>query len=158
MSALISTDKTKNMRRYDINYFGTNATEGWEPSMLGGNDNILEDIFLKIEAAQSKVHMLKNRIDKVVNENPMKFASINQLNFLESSDDPSSPEDGNDALVRSLHEASQHISEHAFGDVLMPESANKNHGEVILLPDMIQSADCGSVSFLYYFYMQYLNP
>lgn len=141
------------MKHVDINDFGTMATDGWASSMMGGNDKKLEKIFLKIEAAQAKVHALKNRIDKVVNENPMKFSSINQL-CLASSDDPASPEDANDKLVRSLHEASQHISEHAF-DVLMPESANKSHGEVVLLPHVIQGADCGNVSFLYYFYMQY---
>lgn len=123
------------------------ATDGWASSMLGDNDNNLEDVFLKIEAAQLKVRELKNRIDKVVNENPMKFSAINQLYSLASSDDPASPEDGNDELVRSLHEASQHISQNAL-DVLMPETAIKTHGEVMLLPDITQSADCGTVSSL----------
>ncbi|XP_031737513.1 uncharacterized protein LOC101222847 isoform X2 [Cucumis sativus] len=137
-------DKTRNIKRDDINDFGTIATDGWASSMLGNNDNNLEDIFLKIEAAQSKVHELKNRIDKVVNENPMKFSVINQLYSLaSSSDDPASPGDGNDELVRSLHEASQHMSEHAL-DVLMPETAIKTHGEVMLLPDMMRSTDCGT--------------
>ncbi|XP_022974818.1 uncharacterized protein LOC111473601 isoform X2 [Cucurbita maxima] len=137
-----SEDKTKNMRHDGINDFQTIATDGWPSSMLGDNDNNLEEMFLKIEAAQSRVHELKNRIDKVVNENPMKFSSINQIYMLASSDDPASPEDGNDVFVRSLHEASQHMSEDAF-DVLMPENAITSHGEVMLLPDMIQSADCG---------------
>lgn len=145
------------MRHDGINDFRTIATDGWPSSMLGDNDNNLEEMFLKIEAAQSRVHELKNRIDKVVNENPMKFSSINQIYMLASSDDPASPEDGNDVFVRSLHEASQHMSEDAF-DVLMPENAITSHGEVMLLPDMIQSADCGrSVSFLYYLYHQYMK-
>ncbi|CAK9319203.1 unnamed protein product [Citrullus colocynthis] len=139
----LKLDKTRNIKREDINDFGTMATDGWASSMLGDNDNNLEDVFLKIEAAQLKVHELKNRIDKVVNENPMKFSAINQLYSLASSDDPASPEDGNDELVRSLHEASQHISENAL-DVLMPETAIKTHGEVMLLPDITQSADCGT--------------
>lgn len=139
----LKLDKTRNIKREDINDFGTMATDGWASSMLGDNDNNLEDVFLKIEAAQLKVHELKNRIDKVVNENPMKFSAINQLYSLASSDDPASPEDGNDELVRSLHEASQHISQNAL-DVLMPETAIKTHGEVMLLPDITQSADCGT--------------
>ncbi|XP_022979244.1 uncharacterized protein LOC111479028 [Cucurbita maxima] len=135
-------DKTRNMKRDDINDFGAMAADGWAPSMLGDNDNYLEHIFLKIEAAQSKVHELKNRIEKVVTENPMKFSSINQLCFLASSDDPASPEDGNVDLVRSLHEASRLISKHAL-DVLMPETAMKTHGEVMLLPATMQNVDCG---------------
>ncbi|XP_028753200.1 uncharacterized protein LOC114712819 [Neltuma alba] len=45
-------------------------------------DKTLRNIFEKIEAAQSEVHKLRARIDKVVNENVGQSSSINNLNTL----------------------------------------------------------------------------
>jgi len=35
----------------------------------------------------------------------------------------------------------------------MPETAIKTHGEVMLLPAMMQNVDCGIVSFLLYLFI-----
>ncbi|ESQ53342.1 hypothetical protein EUTSA_v10025086mg [Eutrema salsugineum] len=49
-------------------------------------DAFLEQILLKIEAAKLEANNLKNRVDKVVNENPSRFSSVNTLNLLGSAD------------------------------------------------------------------------
>ncbi|CAH2076234.1 unnamed protein product [Thlaspi arvense] len=49
------------------------------PLELREGDACLEQILLKIEAAKLEVRNLKNRVDKVVNENPNRFSSANTL-------------------------------------------------------------------------------
>lgn len=47
----------------------------------------MEQILLKIEAAKLEARNLKNRVDKVVNENPSKFSSVHTLKNLVGSAD-----------------------------------------------------------------------
>ncbi|XP_012079342.1 uncharacterized protein LOC105639799 [Jatropha curcas] len=113
--------------------------DGWASLETKGIDNICENILLKIEALQLLVRKLKVRIEKVVSENPGKFASVNRLimpvscDALTSSDqNPASPLENDDRMpVRSLYTISQ----------FLPESAVSSHGEVTTHPDMIESTD-----------------
>ncbi|KAK4840572.1 hypothetical protein QYF36_012667 [Acer negundo] len=84
---------------------------------LREGDNSLEQILRKIEAAQSKVHKLKTRIDMVTSENPGKFTSINNLSLLVPCDALTDsdratfpPKNVNGMPDRSLSISSQHIS------------------------------------------------
>ncbi|XP_059633857.1 uncharacterized protein LOC132276448 isoform X2 [Cornus florida] len=110
-------------------------------------DDSLEQILWKIGNVQTQVSKLKTRIDKVMSENAGRFSSADNLSLLVpcnaltgSSQNPASP--SNRMRVGSSYIASQLISEYNdMGDLIMPESAVSSHGEVIHLPDMIESTD-----------------
>ncbi|KAK3222916.1 hypothetical protein Dsin_009941 [Dipteronia sinensis] len=108
-------------------------------------DNSLEQILWKIEVAQSEVHKLKTRINKVVSENPGKFTSVNRLSLLvpcdalTGSDRATSPKNVNGMLDRSQYISSQHISECNMRNLFMPESTVSSHREVNPFADMIES-------------------
>lgn len=113
---------------------------------LESRDQVCEDVLRKIEVLQLQVRKLKAQIDKVVNENPTKFSSINRLSLPVPSDaltnsdqNPASlPENGDRMPIKSPYTLYQHMSESNMGDQ-MPESAVSSHGEVTPLPDMIDS-------------------
>ncbi|XP_028769124.1 uncharacterized protein LOC114726636 isoform X2 [Neltuma alba] len=88
------------------------------------SDKSLKDIILKIEAVHEQVHRLKTRIDVVINENPVKFTSVNKLSMHE-------PSDGLNHFERHSTSPAGARSKHAFparsvktefnmGDLLMP--------------------------------------
>lgn len=111
---------------------------------FGGGDTWSEQILKKIDLVQSEVRKLKTRVDRVVNESPRKFSSINILSSLVpcdaltgSKNRGSPPESGDRIPVRSQYTSSQHLSEGNMRDIFMPGSAVSSHGEVIPFPDMI---------------------
>lgn len=71
----------------------------------------MEQILLKIEAAKLEARNLKNRVDKVVNENPSRFSSVNTLNLLGSADGFTSSEQQNPLLVIKNEDEKPVISE-----------------------------------------------
>ncbi|XP_030511981.2 uncharacterized protein LOC115726308 isoform X2 [Rhodamnia argentea] len=54
---------------------------------FGDGANSLEQILAKIETAKSHICKLKARMDKVLNENPGKFSSVNRLSMLPPKDE-----------------------------------------------------------------------
>ncbi|XP_010432061.1 PREDICTED: uncharacterized protein LOC104716382 [Camelina sativa] len=61
-------------------------SEETPPLEFREGDAYLEQILLKIEAAKSEARNLKNRVDKVVSENPTRFSPANTVNLLGSAD------------------------------------------------------------------------
>ncbi|XVE82877.1 hypothetical protein DITRI_Ditri16bG0040900 [Diplodiscus trichospermus] len=116
------------------------------PSLeFGDSDSWSEQILKKIALVQSQVRKLKIRIDKVVNESPRKFSSINMLSSLVPCDaltgfrnHASPPESGDRISVRYQYTSPRHLSEGSMGDLLMPGSAVSSHGEVTPFPDIIE--------------------
>lgn len=132
-----------------------NGTDGlefndvWLSLEFGDCGNSLEQILSKIEVAQSQVRKLKDRIDKVLTENPGKYTSINRLSLLmpcngstSSDQNMASPSENGDGMPdRSQCISPPHISEGNMGDLFMPENAVSSHGDVIPLPDILESTD-----------------
>ncbi|XP_050207026.1 uncharacterized protein LOC126656490 [Mercurialis annua] len=122
--------------------------DGWTSLESKPEDNIQENILLKIELLQLQVRKLKARIEKVVSDNPGRFSSVNMLSMpasgdaLTSSDQniASSSEDDDGMHVRSLCTLSPHRSDFNTRD-LIPDSVVSSHGEVAPLPDMIKSTN-----------------
>ncbi|GMI94247.1 hypothetical protein HRI_003094000 [Hibiscus trionum] len=115
---------------------------GW-PFQSRDGDNLMERILWKIELVQSRIRMLKTRMDKVVNET-QKFSSVNMLSSLVPSDslnNSGSPhyEEKDDRNSLQCTTTSQHASECVMWDNIMPESAVSDDGEVAPVPDMIRS-------------------
>ncbi|XP_010446660.1 PREDICTED: uncharacterized protein LOC104729424 [Camelina sativa] len=61
-------------------------SEETPPLEFREGDAYLEQILLKIEAAKSEARNLKNRVDKVVSENPSRFSPANTVTLLGSAD------------------------------------------------------------------------
>ncbi|XP_022719899.1 uncharacterized protein LOC111277751 [Durio zibethinus] len=118
------------------------CNDGW-PFQSSDGDNLTEQILQKIEVLHSRIHILKKRMDKVVNESPQKFLSINKLSsvvpsgVLNNSGNHRYAENGDRNSLQCT--TSQHASECDMWDHFMPESAVSNHGEVAPFPDMIRS-------------------
>ncbi|XP_073123135.1 uncharacterized protein [Henckelia pumila] len=107
-------------------------------------DNILEHILKKIELVHAQVHKLKGQLESVMVNNADKFSSSENLsNFISCDVETScvrSPTFSacNGDTVFGIH--SQHISEYdELGDCIMPDSAVSSYGEVIPVPDIIES-------------------
>ncbi|KAA8515857.1 hypothetical protein F0562_019036 [Nyssa sinensis] len=141
---VISTDKTINGN----NEFGIND----ELLLLEfkDGDKSLEEIFRKIEIVQLQVSKMKTRLNKVMSENAERLSSTDNLSLLvpcnnaltSSARNPGSPCNNGDRMpVGSSYIASQLLSKYNMGDLVMPESAVSSHGEVIHLPDVIESTD-----------------
>ncbi|XWS58691.1 hypothetical protein CRYUN_Cryun08bG0056600 [Craigia yunnanensis] len=118
------------------------CNDGWSFHSRDG-DNLTEQILWKIEVPWSRINILKTRIDKVVNESPPKFSSINMLGSLVPSDvlnnsgnHPYAEKGDRNSLRRTT---SQNASEFDMWNNFMPESAVSSHREVAPLPDMIRS-------------------
>ncbi|XVE62341.1 hypothetical protein DITRI_Ditri06bG0110400 [Diplodiscus trichospermus] len=128
----------KTIKSYD----GIGCNDGW-PFQSRDGDNLTEQILRKIEVLRSRTHMLKTRMEKVVDEIPQKFMSINMLNSCVPSDELNNS--GNRPYAKkgdrnSLQcTTSQHASELDMWGNFVPESAISSHGEVAPLPDMIRS-------------------
>ncbi|KAF5752856.1 hypothetical protein HS088_TW01G00774 [Tripterygium wilfordii] len=107
----------------------------WSSLEFREDDNTLEPVLKKVEMMKSQVRNLKSRIDKVLNENPGKFCSINDLSLLApvdastSSDLAVSPKNGNKKAVEALNTFSEHVSNCDVED-LLPEGAVSSHGEI----------------------------
>ncbi|XP_022751232.1 uncharacterized protein LOC111299952 [Durio zibethinus] len=114
--------------------FGFN--DGLSSLEFRDGDTWSEQILKKIDLVQSQVCKLKTRVDKVVNESPRKFASINALTGSRNRASPS--ESGDRIPVKSQCASSQHLSEGNMGDFFMPGSAVSSHGEVMPFPDIIE--------------------
>ncbi|XP_031397563.1 uncharacterized protein LOC116208327 isoform X2 [Punica granatum] len=112
-------------------------------------DTSMEQILAKIVIAQSQIQQLKTRIEKVISENPGKFSSVNRLSSVipgsagtASDEDPASPPaNGQFSPVKSLYAASQLVSEHDVGDLLLPNHAVVDHGGMTSLPDVVESTN-----------------
>ncbi|KAK8710417.1 hypothetical protein V6N13_145741 [Hibiscus sabdariffa] len=107
------------------------------------NDTLSGHILKKIDLLQSQAGKLKTRIDKVVNESPRKFSSLNMLSSpaLLGSRNQSSPTGSGDRIpIRCQHTSSQHLSEFNLRVLLRPGSAASSHGEVTPFPDMIEGS------------------
>ncbi|XVF06823.1 hypothetical protein REPUB_Repub06bG0083900 [Reevesia pubescens] len=118
------------------------CNDGW-PFQSRDGDNLTEEILRKIEVLRSRIHILKKRIDKVVNESPQKFSSINILSSLVPSDVLNSSKNHPYAEKGDRNSSqcttSQHASEYDMWDNFMPENAVSSHREVAPLPEMIRS-------------------
>ncbi|XP_075487418.1 uncharacterized protein LOC142526743 [Primulina tabacum] len=108
------------------------------------NDNILEHILQKIELVHAQVHKLKGQLETVMVNNADKFSSSENLSKLISCEAQTSCvrsptfSDCNGDTAFGIH--SQHISEYdELGDCIMPDSAVSSYGEVIPVPDIIES-------------------
>lgn len=108
------------------------------------DDNILEHILNKIELVHAQVHKLKGQLESVMLSNADKFSSSENLSKLISCDAQTSCVRSptfsacNGDTAFGIH--SQNISEYdELGDCIMPDSAVSSYGEVIPVPDIIES-------------------
>lgn len=137
---------------------GSNNEGLWLESRSG--DNLVEEMFRKIERLQSQVRNLKSRINKVKSENPEKLSSADDLDLpsgLTSSARSlnSPPNDGDRMPVGSSNIASQLLLEYNKGNMVMTGSAVSSHVEASRRPDAVEStnqsllgATCANVSLL----------
>ncbi|GMP42646.1 hypothetical protein CsSME_00012314 [Camellia sinensis var. sinensis] len=131
---------------------------------LRDGDNSLEQILWKLGIVQSQDSKMKSRLHKVMLENVGKFYSIDKLSLLvscnaltSSAQIPASPHNNVDRTPTNI---SSYISSFFFffliiflnfnsslsgyivGNLVMPETAASSHrGEVIHVPDIIESTD-----------------
>lgn len=114
---------------------------------FGDGDNSLEWVLCKIEVVHSRVQKLKNQLDMLMSKNASKFSSSENLSLLvpcdaQTSSAPSptfSAGNGETISVGAIYTATQHISGHDIGDLVMPESVMSSYGEAIHVPDIIES-------------------
>ncbi|KAA3468544.1 Cytochrome P450 [Gossypium australe] len=130
---VISTDN-KTTDGYDEN--------GW-PYQSRDGDDLMEQILWKTERLQSRVRILKTRMDKVVSESPQKFSSVNMLSSVVQSDALNNSEchhyaekDDRNSLQCTT---SRHASECLMWDDFIPESSLSGQAELATLPDMIRN-------------------
>lgn len=71
----------------------------------------MEQILLKIEAAKSEARNLKNRVDKVLSENPSRFCPVNTVNLVGSADVFTSSEQQKPQMVIKTEDEKSNISE-----------------------------------------------
>ncbi|XP_057981618.1 uncharacterized protein LOC131166959 isoform X3 [Malania oleifera] len=125
------------------------AYDDWPFLELGNGDNSLEQILRRIGEAESQVHKLKGRVDKLISENAGNFSSTNNLSMLVpcdaltcSTQNPASPPSSRDKKpIGSIHTASHGIWEDGCAaDVVLPEHAVSNHVGVPRL-DIIESTN-----------------
>lgn len=135
---LISTDN-----KTSDNYDDLGCNDGC-PFQSRDADNLTEEILRKIEGLQLRIRIIKARMDKMVNENPQKFSSINIL----SSRVPSSailinsgnhPYDEKEDRTIMQCSTSQHASEVNMWDNFIPESAVSGDSEVASPRDMLRT-------------------
>uniref|UniRef100_A0A1J3CFI0 Uncharacterized protein n=1 Tax=Noccaea caerulescens TaxID=107243 RepID=A0A1J3CFI0_NOCCA len=128
-------------------------------------DAYLEQILLKIEAAKLEARNLKNRVDKVVNENPSKFSSVHTLkNLVGSADVLTSSEQQKPPLVIkneveelvaaeekqaksasvSSHHDTQPEEDNETADILLSEmkmSVRRREGKAIVSDEKLQKTE-----------------
>ncbi|KAF8117727.1 hypothetical protein N665_0008s0080 [Sinapis alba] len=120
-------------------------SEDTPPLEFREGDAFLEQILLKIEAAKLEVHNLKNRVDKVMNENPSRFSLDDTVIMLGSADVATGSEQQNPELVIKNEDENPVISEE---EPAKSASVSSHHdklaeeddgGTDILLSEMIPS-------------------
>ncbi|KAH1105750.1 hypothetical protein J1N35_009518 [Gossypium stocksii] len=128
----------KTIDGYDEN----GCNDGW-PYQYRDGDDLMEHILRKIERLQSKVQILKTRMDKVVSESPQKFSSINMLGSVVRSDALNNSGSHHYAEKDDWNSlqctTSRHASECLMWDDSMPESSLSGQAELATLPDMIRN-------------------
>ncbi|KAK4755635.1 hypothetical protein SAY87_009392 [Trapa incisa] len=114
---------------------------------LRDGDTSMEQILARIMMAQSQIHQLKTRIEKVISENPGKFSSVNRLSLAVSgsagniSDEvPASPATkGQLPSIKSLCAAAELVSDGDATDLLLPSQPISEHLGITALPDVVES-------------------
>ncbi|KAG9160668.1 hypothetical protein Leryth_017467 [Lithospermum erythrorhizon] len=104
------------------------------------------ELLRKIGIIKGQVSNLKTRLDKVMGVNAAKFSYAANPSLLVPSnastssgpDSASPPNNGDRVAVGPSYIASQLISQYHMRDVVPPESAVSNHGEVAHLSDIIE--------------------
>ncbi|XVF56646.1 hypothetical protein PTKIN_Ptkin06aG0136700 [Pterospermum kingtungense] len=121
-------------------YDDIGCNDGW-PFESRDGDNLTEQILRKIEVLQSRIHILKTRMDKMVNET-QKFSSINMLSSHVQSDvlNDSGHHLYDEKVDRTILpcSTSQHASEVNTWENFTPESAVSSHREEASPPDMLR--------------------
>ncbi|KAL3516871.1 hypothetical protein ACH5RR_023773 [Cinchona calisaya] len=113
----------------------------------GGGENSLEELLRKIGLLESQVCKLKTRLDKVRDENAGRFSSADNLglvvlsNLTSSARSPASPNNGDRLPVGLSNIASQLLSHYNMGNVVMPEGAITNHGEMPYVTGVTKGMD-----------------
>ncbi|KAK4759318.1 hypothetical protein SAY87_022449 [Trapa incisa] len=113
---------------------------------LRDGDTSMEQILARIMMAQSQIHQLKTRIEKVISENPGKFSSVNRLSLTVpgsagniSDEGPASPAtNGQLPSIKSLCAASELVSDGEATD-LLPNQPISEHLGITALPDVVES-------------------
>ncbi|MBA0764236.1 hypothetical protein Gotri_013600 [Gossypium trilobum] len=125
-----------------VGYDENGCNDGW-PYQSRDGDDLMEQILRKIERLQSRVRILKTRMDKVVSESPQKFSSINMLSSVVQSDALNNSESHHYAEKDDRNSlqctTSRHASECLMWDDFMPESSLSGQAELATLPDMIRN-------------------
>ncbi|MFQ6627507.1 hypothetical protein Gotur_005997 [Gossypium turneri] len=125
-----------------VGYDENGCNDGW-PYQSRDGDDLMEQILRKIERLQSRVRILKTRMDKVVSESPQKFSSINMLTSVVQSDALNNSESHHYAEKDDRNSlqctTSRHASECLMWDDFMPESSLSGQAELATLPDMIRN-------------------
>ncbi|KAF5733931.1 hypothetical protein HS088_TW16G00372 [Tripterygium wilfordii] len=97
---------------------------------FGNGDISFEQTLWEIEMVHSRVRELKTEIEMAMSKNAPKFSPSENLSLLapydaQTSSAPSptvSAGNGDNTSVRAIHAATQHISVHEVGDLVIPES------------------------------------
>lgn len=102
----MSSDKKTKSSKEDAVF-----SEDTPPLEFREGDAFLEQILLKIEAAKLEVRNLKNRVDKVMNENPSRFSLDDTVIMLGSADVVTGSEQQNPEPVIKNEDENPVISE-----------------------------------------------
>ncbi|CAN4096712.1 unnamed protein product [Withania somnifera] len=113
-------------------------------SILVSSNGYLEEILRKIELVHSRVHKLKDQLDRVLTKNAIKFSSSeNLMSFDGQASSIRSPTfsacNGDTTSAGGLYGTSQHAVDYDLGDFMMPDSAVSSYGEAMPIPDIIES-------------------
>ncbi|CAL0312097.1 unnamed protein product [Lupinus luteus] len=115
-------------------------------SEFGDVDASLEQLLWTIDNVHARVHKLKNQVNEIMSKNASKFSSSENLSLLlphsdvqtSSAHSPIISAENGDA-VWAIYNSNQHVADFDFGDFVMPGSAVSSYGEVIIVPDIIES-------------------
>lgn len=127
-------------------------SEDTPPLEFREGDAFLEQILLKIEAAKLEVRNLKNRVDKVMNENPSRFSLDDTVIMLGSADVVTGSEQQNPEPVIKNEDENPVISKEEEEEPAKSASVSSHHDKApeeddgntdILLSDMIASRKRG---------------
>ncbi|KAE9613576.1 hypothetical protein Lal_00016372 [Lupinus albus] len=110
-------------------------------------DASLEQLLWTIDNVHTRVHKLKNQVNEIMSKNASKFSSSENLNLLSHGDlqtssahSPTiSARNGDTVSVGDIYNSNQHVADFDLGDFVMPGSAVSSYGEVIIVPDIIES-------------------
>ncbi|OIW10158.1 hypothetical protein TanjilG_27909 [Lupinus angustifolius] len=117
-------------------------------SEFGDADASLEQLLWAIDNVHARIHNLKNHMNEIMSKNASKFSSSENLSLLlphgdvqtSSAHSPIiSAENGDAVSVGATYNSNQHVADFDLGDFVMPGSAVSSYGEVIIVPDIIES-------------------